>query len=98
MSDILKKTLNPELSRRSFLRWSMGVSGALVASGSLRNGLMTTSQAMAAGGETVVPTGCGRSHCGNNCVIKAVVRDYGTPGATIVRIGRGIFGERKQEP
>lgn len=38
------------------------------------------------GKETVVPTGCGRSHCGNNCVIKAVVRDYGTPDAAIVRI------------
>jgi anaerobic dimethyl sulfoxide reductase subunit A len=86
MSDILKKTLDRELNRRSFLKWSMGVSGALVASDSFRNGLMTIPQAMAAGGETVVPTGCGRSHCGNNCVIKAVVRDYGTPGATIVRI------------
>ena len=86
MSKMLKKALNHKLNRRSFLKWSAGVSGALAASGALQNGLMTTPQAIAAGVETIVPTGDGRSHCGNNCVIKAAVRDYGTPGATIVRI------------
>jgi anaerobic dimethyl sulfoxide reductase subunit A len=79
------------LNRRSFLKWSANLSGALVASGVIRNGLIPADEAIAAavaaaGKETIVPTGCGRSHCGNNCVIKAAVKDYGTPGATIVRI------------
>ena len=55
MSELLKKVINHKLNRRSFLKWSAGLSGALAASGSLQNGLMTTSQAMAAGGETIVP-------------------------------------------
>jgi anaerobic dimethyl sulfoxide reductase subunit A len=86
MSQMLKNGLNPKLNRRAFLKWSAGVTGALAASGSLQNELITTPQAMAAEAETIVPTGCGRSHCGNNCVIKAAVKNYGTPGATIVRI------------
>jgi anaerobic dimethyl sulfoxide reductase subunit A len=86
MSDILKQAMARTLNRRSFLKWSAGLSGALAASGFLPTGLMPTSQAAAAGGETIVPTGDGRSHCGNNCVIKAAVKDYGTPGATIVRV------------
>lgn len=86
MSKLLKKALNHKLNRRSFLKLSAGLSGALVASGALKNGLMITPQAIAAGRETIIPTGDGRSHCGNNCVIKVVVKDYGTPGATIVRV------------
>ena len=86
MSELLKKVINHRLNRRSFLKWSAGLSGALAAPGILPHGLVKTSQAMAAGGETIVPTGDGRSHCGNNCVIKAAVKDHGTPGATIVRI------------
>ena len=86
MSELLKKVINHKLNRRSFLKWGAGLSGALAAPGILPHGLVKTSQAMAAGGETIVPTGDGRSHCGNNCVIKAAVKDHGTPGATIVRI------------
>jgi anaerobic dimethyl sulfoxide reductase subunit A len=82
----LQELINQTLSRRSFLKWNAGLSAALAASGVLRSGLVTASGAAVPGRETIVPTGDGRSHCGNTCVIKAVVRDYGTPGATIVRI------------
>ncbi|MEW5983007.1 MAG: molybdopterin-dependent oxidoreductase [Acidobacteriota bacterium] len=74
------------LSRRSFIRLSASLSGALVAAGIVPRGLVAGQLAATAGSETVVPTGDGRSLCGGNCVIKAVVRDFGTPGATIVRI------------
>ena len=86
MSKILKNALFRKVDRSALSKWRKGVSSALGDSDALRNGLISAPQAMAAGRETVVPTGCGRTHCGNNCVIKAVVRDYGTPGATIVRI------------
>jgi anaerobic dimethyl sulfoxide reductase subunit A len=86
MSGFLKKAMTHKLDRRSFLMCSAGLSGALASSGFFPSGLMTIPPAPTAGAETIVPTGCGRSSCGNNCVIKAVVRDYGKAGATIVRI------------
>lgn len=75
------------IDRKYFPKWSEGVSRALFAADDLQNGLISAPQAMNNERETVeIPTGCGRTHCGNNCVIKANVRDYGTPGATIARI------------
>lgn len=86
MTEILKESLYRKIDRKSLSKWSAGVSSVLGESDALQNGLISASQEMLTGRETVVATGCGRTHCGNNCVIKAIVRDYGTPGATIVRI------------
>jgi len=73
-------------NRRTFLKWTAGMTGALAAAGAPQDGLATVSYATPAAGETIVPTSDGRSFCGNNCVIKAAVKEYGTSGATIVRI------------
>lgn len=95
MPDLPELLLDYRVPRRRFLKTCGSLSAALAASGVLPEGLVTASSAIPTGTETIVPTGDGRSYCGNNCVIKAVVRDFGTPGATIVRIETDDSPERE---
>jgi anaerobic dimethyl sulfoxide reductase subunit A len=70
------------LSRRSFLKWSAatGVTAALASKIDLLDGVYPLKKVLAAGEETIIPTGCAHN-CGGRCVLKAHVQD-----GVIVRI------------
>ncbi len=75
-NNFLTKVLNETvLTRRSFLKWSAALGGAVALSGDFTPGLKKAEAAAAAAGESKWVTAACWHNCGGRCLIKAQVTD-----------------------
>ncbi|MEW8959774.1 MAG: dimethyl sulfoxide reductase subunit A, partial [Moorella sp. (in: firmicutes)] len=70
-------SLNPKVSRRTFLKWSAILGSSITLAGCSQNRGIKTAESLkeiSEGNELIIPTSC-IHNCGGRCLLKAHVKD-----------------------